>query len=53
MIIGISIYEKIDLLDIAAPYEIFNWIKQFAPALKVEVYLIAAKPGLIKPATAL
>jgi cyclohexyl-isocyanide hydratase len=48
MIIGIPIYEKVDLLDVAGPYEIFNWMKQFAPALKAEVYLIAAKPGLIK-----
>lgn len=38
MIIGIPIYEKVDLLEVAAPYEIFNWMKQFAPALKVEVY---------------
>lgn len=38
MIIGIPIYEKVDLLDVAAPYEIFNWMKQFAPALKVEFY---------------
>ena len=48
MIIGIPIYEKVDLLDVAAPYEIFNWMSQLAPALKTEVYLIAAKPGLIK-----
>jgi transcriptional regulator GlxA family with amidase domain len=48
MIIGIPIYEKVDLLDVAAPCEIFNWMKQFAPALETEVYLIAAKPGFIK-----
>jgi cyclohexyl-isocyanide hydratase len=48
MIIGIPIYEKVDLLDVAAPYEIFNWMSQLAPALKAEVYLIAAEPGLIK-----
>ena len=48
MIIGIPIYQKVDLFDVAGPYEIFNWMKQFAPALKAEVYLIAAKPGLIK-----
>jgi len=48
MIIGIPIYEKVDLLDVAGPYEIFNWMKQSAPALKAEVYLIAAKRGLIR-----
>jgi transcriptional regulator GlxA family with amidase domain len=48
MIIGIPIYEKVDLLDVAGPYEIFTWMKQSAPALKAEVYLIAAKPGLVK-----
>jgi transcriptional regulator GlxA family with amidase domain len=49
MIIGIPIYEKVDLLDVTAPYEIFNWMKQFGtPALKIEVYLIAAKPGLVQ-----
>jgi len=48
MIVGIPIYEKVDVLDVAGPYEIFNWMKQSAPALKAEVYLIAEKPGLIK-----
>ena len=31
MIIGIPIYEKVDLLDVAAPYEIFNWMKESVP----------------------
>jgi transcriptional regulator GlxA family with amidase domain len=48
MIIGIPIYEKVDLLDVAGPYEIFGWINRFTPAPKIEVYLIAAKPGFIK-----
>ncbi len=43
MIIGIPIYEKVDLLDVAAPYEIFSSMKQFDPGLKAEVYLIAEK----------
>ncbi len=43
MIIGIPIYEKVDLLDVAAPYEIFNLMKQFAPQLNAEVYLVAEK----------
>src|SRR5205814_2749101 len=48
MIIGIPIYEKVDLLDVAAPYEIFSLIKEFDKKLKPTVYLIAAKPGIIK-----
>ena len=41
MIIGIPIYEKVDLLDVAAPAEIFDSMKNSAPQLKVEVCLIA------------
>ncbi len=48
MIIGIPIYEKVDLLDVAAPYEMFNLMKQFVPALQAEVYLVAEKTGSIK-----
>jgi putative intracellular protease/amidase len=25
MLIGISVYEGVDLMDVTAPYEIFNW----------------------------
>jgi cyclohexyl-isocyanide hydratase len=42
MIIGIPIYQKVDLLDVAAPAEIFDSMKANAPQLKVEVWLIAA-----------
>lgn len=42
MIIGIPIYEGVDLLDVAAPYEIFSWMKAETPALGVEVMLLAA-----------
>jgi transcriptional regulator GlxA family with amidase domain len=41
MIIGIPIYDGVDLLDVAAPYEIFNWMKAEVPALGVEVMLLA------------
>jgi len=41
MIIGIPIYEKVDLLDVAAPAEIFDAMKNSAPKLKVQVCLIA------------
>lgn len=26
MIIGIPVYEKVDLLDVAGPYEMFGWV---------------------------
>ena len=41
MIIGIPIYPKVDLLDVAAPVEIFDSMKANAPQLAVETYLIA------------
>jgi len=47
MIIGIPIYQKVDTLDVTGPYEILSLMKEFAPTLAVEVYLIAAKPGTI------
>ena len=47
MIIGIPIYQKVDTLDVTGPYEILSLMKDFAPTLAVEVYLIAAKPGTI------
>lgn len=40
--IGIPIYEGVDLLDVAAPYEIFNWMKEaLKEETKVNVQLIA------------
>src|SRR5256714_1175231 len=47
MIIGIPIYQKVDTLDVAGPYEILSWMKEFDSALTAEVYLIAAKKGTI------
>jgi transcriptional regulator GlxA family with amidase domain len=41
MIIGIPIYPKVDLLDVAAPAEIFDSMRENAPQLGVEVCLIA------------
>ena len=41
MIIGIPIYPKVDLLDVAAPVEIFDSMRANAPQLAVETYLIA------------
>ncbi|NEP12674.1 MAG: DJ-1/PfpI family protein [Symploca sp. SIO2C1] len=39
-IIGIPIYQGVDLLDIAAPYEIFNWMSGKLKEHQVKVYLI-------------
>lgn len=43
MIIGIPVYEKVDLLDVMGPYEMFQWISQSGP--KVEVELISQTGG--------
>lgn len=40
-IIAIPIYEGVDLLDVAPPYEIFFWMGEKWPERKVEVYLAA------------
>ena len=41
MLIGIPIYPKVDLLDVAAPVEIFDAMRANAPHLGVEICLIA------------
>ena len=51
MITGIPIYNGVDLPDVAAPYEIFNWMKEKAPDLRVEVYLLAEKLNDVKTLT--
>jgi len=48
MIIGIPIYEKVDLLDVAAPYEMFNLMKQLDPTVEADVCLLAEKSGSVK-----
>ena len=45
MIIGIPIYQKVDLLDVAAPVEIFDSMKAYAPQLDINLYLIAEDDG--------
>ena len=37
MIIGIPVYQKVDLLDVAGPYEMFNWV----PNRQVEAVIIS------------
>jgi transcriptional regulator GlxA family with amidase domain len=39
MIIGIPVYEGVDLLDVMGPYEMFKWID--APGLQIDVLLVA------------
>jgi transcriptional regulator GlxA family with amidase domain len=40
MIIGIPVYEKVDLLDVTAPHEILSWMNQ----PKADVRIIAEEP---------
>jgi putative intracellular protease/amidase len=40
MIIGIPVYQDVDLLDVAGPYEMFNWMNVAGSA--VDVHVIAA-----------
>ena len=37
MIIGIPVYENVDLLDVTGPYEMFNWVNQYAPGHDVQI----------------
>jgi cyclohexyl-isocyanide hydratase len=43
MIIGIPVYEGVDLLDVTGPHEIFGWMKTADPS--VDVRVIAACAG--------
>lgn len=40
MIIGIPVYQRVDLLDVAGPYEMLNWMNE--PKKIVDVFLISA-----------
>ncbi|HEY9420157.1 MAG TPA: DJ-1/PfpI family protein [Thermoanaerobaculia bacterium] len=42
-IIAIPVYEGVDLLDVAPPYEIFYWMGQHWQERSVEVYLVAER----------
>lgn len=46
--ITIPIYEGVDLMDVAAPYEMFNWMGTYWTERKVTVRLTAEKPEQIK-----
>src|SRR6476660_7635684 len=45
MIIGIPVYQNVDLLDVTGPYEMFQWMNQYG--VQVEVQLIAQAAGEI------
>jgi transcriptional regulator GlxA family with amidase domain len=45
MIIGIPVYQKVDLLDVTAPHEILQWVNQYGPPLEVQI--IAENEGEI------
>jgi cyclohexyl-isocyanide hydratase len=40
MIIGIPVYDGVDMLDVTGPYEMFGWAK-------LDVELVARRPGLV------
>jgi len=42
MIVGIPVYNDVDLLDVAAPFEILKWMDP-----NIDIRLIAPKPGRI------
>ena len=42
MIVGIPVYNDVDLLDVTAPFEILKWMDP-----KIDLRLIAPKPGKI------
>ena len=46
--IAMPVYEGVDLMDVAAPYEIFNWMGVYWKARAVKVELVAATRRVIK-----
>ncbi len=50
MIIGMPVYDGVDLLDVTGPHEMFNWMKQSLKksGVEIEVRLTATKPGTVK-----
>ena len=51
-VIAIAVYPGIDLMDVAAPYEVFNWVAAHWPghADQVKVWLVAEKLAPVTPA---
>lgn len=47
--IGIPIYEGVDLLDVTAPYEMFNWMgEEWKATRETKVFLVAASQKTVK-----
>lgn len=46
--IAIPIYEGVDVMDVAAPYEMFNWMGFYWKAKSVTVELVAATSKVLK-----
>lgn len=46
-VIAIPIYEGVDLMDVAAPYEIFNWMAARWKERKVRVHLVAEQKNAV------
>jgi cyclohexyl-isocyanide hydratase len=40
-VIAIPVYDGVDLVDIAAPYEIFGWLATNWNERKVQVFIVA------------
>jgi transcriptional regulator GlxA family with amidase domain len=45
MILGIPVYEGVDLLDVAGPYEMFKWVD---PRKGLETVILSAEGGPVK-----
>lgn len=39
--IAIPVYDRVDLVDVTAPYEIFGWMAEYWTAKRVSVYVVA------------
>lgn len=46
--IAMPVYEGVDLMDVAAPYEIFNWMGTYWKERAVKVFLVAATADVLK-----
>src|SRR5438270_8569783 len=45
MKLGIPVYEGVDLLDVAGPYEMFKWVD---PSKGLEIVILSADGGSVK-----
>jgi cyclohexyl-isocyanide hydratase len=46
-VIAIPIYDKVDLMDVAAPTEVFSCLVDYWPARNVVIYHVAEKAGVV------